>query len=180
MAGDAPRTPSAPVERHFVTFYSPGTLFSETTTKPIAEWDPRAAIGLSEGVTERYGARPYAFRFSTRLVADPIPDGRGGTLDVESKELRHSGLHFLGGKVDDFDAVEARNDPNEETLRWNMQANRFWFVCVTLNGFKSTMPFDAEDVVVDATGEITERGDDPARVEYRARKNAERDAHYGL
>ena len=74
-------------EEHQVTFYSPGTFFPETTTKTISAWDPAEAVRLEEGTVERYGARPFGFRFSTVLTHAEIPDGRGGALKVEPKTI---------------------------------------------------------------------------------------------
>src|SRR5512135_2906984 len=54
------------MERHFVTFYSPGTMVAEQTVKPIDSWDVEATIEMARSITERHNARPYAFRFSTR------------------------------------------------------------------------------------------------------------------
>lgn len=154
-------------EKHFVIFSSPGTFVSESTTKEIAEWDPRAAVAMAEKIVERYNARSYGFTFETRLVADPIPDGRGGTLNVESRKLRESGTYFLGGKLETYDEVLARNEDREDILRGNMRGNGHWIVCVTTNGFRSTMPFGEKDFMVDAAGAIIERGDDPKHAAYR-------------
>lgn len=156
-----------PTRKHFVTFLSPGTFVSETTAKPIDAWDPVQAVKMAEAIVERHGARPYGFYFATFLVADPIPDGEGGTLDVQAKEVERSGVYHLGGKVESFDEVVARNDPKEETLRQNMDWNDYAYVCTTTNSYKHTAIFDEKDVVVDATGQITERGDSPERMAYR-------------
>lgn len=165
-------------EKHYVTFLSPGTFMSEQTTKPIESWDPARAIALGEDVVERHDARPYGFVFETRLVSDPVPDGRGGHLRVESKLLERSGTHFLGGKLRTFDEVESLADPKEEILLSNMRSNEMSIVCEVRRGYKSTHPFGERDVVVDAVGRIVERGDDPARVAYRAeRARRERERH---
>ena len=48
------------IEQHFVTFYSPGTFVSETSTEPIDSWDVEKAVAMSRGIVERHGAKPYA------------------------------------------------------------------------------------------------------------------------
>lgn len=152
---------------HTVTFLSPGTFVSEETTRPIGSWDAAAASEMAAGIVERHGARPYAFYFSTLLTARDVPDGMGGLLRVEPRVLERSGLHFLGGEVLTLAEVEERNDPAEETLRSNMRWN--WpIVCETKNGFRHIAPFSEKDMVVDASGQITQRGDVESRIAYRA------------
>ena len=102
------------MKKHFVTFLSPGTFFAETTTKPIDSWDVDKAVEMARTVKERYNARPYGFRFSTR---------ERGPDDLDSKEVKTSGVYFLGGKIETLKEVEARNDPKEEILRSNMRCN---------------------------------------------------------
>lgn len=163
------------MRQHFVTFYSPGTLFAESSDKPISAWDTAEACRLAAGIVERYGATPYAFRFETRIVADPIPDGEGGALVVQQKKVTESGRHYLGGKVRSFDDVPDTKENG--VLRDNMRSNRWWYVVSGVAKWAWTQPLEAEDVVVDpGTGEIVERGDQKDRVEYRKRKDAEREA----
>src|SRR5580765_847001 len=102
------------MQQNFVTFYSPGTLFPEETTKPIDSWDVDKAIEMARTITERHSAKPYGFRFITR--------GRG-ERDLDSKVTNTSGVYYLGGKVLTLADVEARNDPKEEILRNNMRFN---------------------------------------------------------
>lgn len=128
------------MEKHFVTFYSPGTFLAETTEKPIDSWDVDAAQKMAHDIVERYGATPYAFRFSTR--------GRGPN-DLDSRELKKSCLYHLGGKVETLAEVEARNDPKEEILRSNMRSNRYDKVVTNDNSWRSTQPLGADDVVLD-------------------------------
>lgn len=154
-------------KKNFVEFLSPGTLFTETTTKPIESWDPVLAAKMAKKIKERHGARPYGFRFEERIVADPIDDGEGGLLSVEQKTTRTSGTYFLTGKVETYDDVVRRADPRERILRSNMRCNDYALVVSNTNSYLSTHPFDKEDFVVDADGNITERGDAPHWVEYR-------------
>lgn len=153
--------------QHFVTFYSPGTLFAEQTTKPIENWDAPLAVKMSEGVEERYGAIPYGFQFDTRIVSDPVSDGEGGTLDVEPKTIATSGMYFIDARLETLDQIEARHDPRENILRGNMRCNGYPIVAVSERRWRSTQPFRETDFVVDAKGNIVERGDDPRHVAYR-------------
>ena len=159
---------SAPRMAEFVTFVSPGTFFAETTTLPIASRDLSLAVKMSRKITERYGSRPYGFRFETRIVADPIPDGCGGSLAVEPKTVDTSSMHFLGGKVETFADVERRADPKESILCGNMSGNGMWIVVTTTSPYRSTCEFKPADVVVNDRGEIVKRGDSAERVAYRA------------
>lgn len=166
------------MRKHQVTFYSPGTLFSESSSYDIDSWDTAKAVELAEKVRERYNAKPYGFTFETLLVHDDIPDGEGGVFHVESKRVEKSGVYFLGGKLETYDDVIARKDPKEDILQSNMRCNEYWIVCINTNSYKSTLPFDEKDRIVDARGQIIERGDDPKYVAYRAEQAAKRDAQY--
>lgn len=101
-------------EQDFVTFYSPGTLVAEQTRKPIESWDIPAACRMAKLIVERYGARPFAFVFSTDILAEDIDDGRGGKLRVEPKEIKLSGYHHLGGVIRTLADVERDNKPDED------------------------------------------------------------------
>lgn len=128
------------MKKHFVTFYSPGTLFSETTTLPIAEWTVDTACHLACDIVERHGATPYGFRFSTR---------ERGPEDLDSKETAMSALYFLGGKVETLAEIVDRNDPSEEILRSNMRNNEIDRVLVNGNSWKITLPLGPNDVVLE-------------------------------
>jgi len=155
-------------EKSFVTFYSPGTLFSEITTKPIDSWNREKAVQMAKGIEERHGATPYGFRFENRLVAEDIPDGRGGTMRVEPKTTAESGMHFLGGKLRTYDEVKADNKDGESILRTNMLCNGWAIVLTNTNSYLSTLPFEANDCIVDReTGEIVGTGSEDELIEYR-------------
>lgn len=140
-------------EVHYVTFYSPGTLFSETTAKPIHAWDAELAVAMSRTIVERYGARPYGFRFTTNVEAAPVQSDRG-PLAVEPKQIAKSGMHFIGGTVLTTADVVARADPADEILLFNMRCNGYGRVIEIVNGYRTTQVMEDKDVVVDENGRI--------------------------
>lgn len=102
------------MEKHFVTFNSPGTFFAEQTTLPIESWDTDKATEMARGVRERYGATPYGFFFTTRAR---------GEEDLDSKVVATSCFYFLGGKVYTVEELERLEDPKYDTLIRNMRCN---------------------------------------------------------
>lgn len=120
----------------------PGTFTAETDTKPIDEWDVEKAVEMARGIVQRYNARPYGFRFTTR--------GRGDA-DLDSKEIARSGLYYLGGKIETLAEVEARNDPQESILRSNMRINGYDRIVVNTNSWKWTQPLRDGDTVLDVS-----------------------------
>ena len=102
------------VTRHFVTFLSPGSFFSEETQMEIDSWDVEQAAQMASGIVERHGATPYGFRFSTRSR---------GPEDLDSHVNAKSGIHYFKGRIETRAEVEARNDPDEKILHFNMRAN---------------------------------------------------------
>lgn len=128
------------MEKHFVTFFSPGTFVHETTEQPIDAWDIEKAKDLAHGIVERYGATPFAFQFSTRTRG---PD------DLDSKVTAKSPNYYLGGKIETLAEVEARNDPKEEILRSNMRGNGYGEILVNTNSWKVVVPFRDGDVLLD-------------------------------
>lgn len=127
------------MEAHFVTFYSPGTLVAETTTKPIGAWNVDDAVAMAALITERHGAKPYGFRFTTRARSDS---------DLDSKEVQKSPMHYIGGKVETLAEVEARDDPKEVILRGNMRGNGWDRIWTATEGWRWTQPLEADDIVI--------------------------------
>lgn len=128
------------MEKHFVTFYSPGTFVAEQTIQDIDAWDTSAAMAMAASISERYNAKPYGFRFSTRTRG---PD------DLDSVVSSTSPMYYLPHcKVETLEEIEARNDPKESILRANMRGNGYDRIVVTTEGWKWTQPLSANDVVL--------------------------------
>ena len=125
--------------KHFVTFESPGTFVHETTTKPIDSWSLSEAVKMSSDISERHGAKPFAFYFTIRKRRDD---------ELDSKLVKTSGRYFLGGKVETYDEVMKRNAPNEDILRSNMRGNNIKRIAIVTNGYKSTHQLDDNDMVI--------------------------------
>jgi len=163
------------MRRHYVVYSSPGTFVDEETSREVAAWDVEAAAAGAADVTERHGAKPYGFQFVTVLVADPIPDGEGGTLAVEPREVARSGMHFLGGTLLTLDSIRQRADPRDSILISNMEGNDWPVVVENNNSWRTVRPFGEEDCIV-VDGRVVRCGDEPKLVEYRRRKIEERRA----
>ncbi len=165
-----------PEKKIFAEYFSPGTMFAETSTRALDKGSVKEAISLSKKVSERHGATPYAFDIVTKLVADPIDDGQGGTMKVFPKEIGRKGRYYLGGEVITYDQVIAREGAGS-IWAMNMRGNRDPVSVQNTNSYKSTQIFREQDVIVDVeTGAILVRGDDSELVQYRTVKIAEWDA----
>ena len=156
--------------RHEVTFYSPGTLFDESTTVPIGGWDVALAVSMAGDIVGRYGSRPYAFSFRTYAP--------GGGLDAAHMTGTGSGRHHICGVVRTLDEVVAENKSDEEILRSNMVDNGWDVIVDTATWYRHTAVFGPTDVVVDRAGEIIRRGDDADLVAFRIKMAAARERRH--
>jgi hypothetical protein len=127
------------MKKHFVVFYSPGTFMAETTEKEIPSWDTALAKKMAEGITERYGATPYAFRFFTRAR---------GPKDLDSKVVKKSPTYYINCKVETLREIEKRGDPKESILISNMCCNGWKKVVTTTKGWRWTQPLEKDDIVL--------------------------------
>ena len=128
------------MKKHYVIFYSPGTLVAETTTKEIEKWDIVKAVKMAEAIEERYGAKPYGFQFSTK---------KRGFRDFDSKETKRSSMYYLGGKIYTLEELKAQNDPDNRILISNMERNGYARVVINNNSYEWTQPLDEGDMVLD-------------------------------
>lgn len=127
------------MEKHFVTFYSPGTFVAETSEKPIESWNVDIAMEMAREIIERYDATPYAFIFTTRAR---------GPADLDSKIVKRSGRYFLGGTVRTLKEVQRDNLPDEHILLRNMECNGYKRVITNKNSWEWKQPLEEGDCVL--------------------------------
>lgn len=142
-------------EKHFVVFESPGTFFNESDTKPIGGWSVAVALEMASQITQRYNAKPFGFRFLTKLVSPPIDDGRGGELAVEPKIIRESGMHFINGKL--LSLADIRKHPDygaDSVLAGNMECNHWPYVVETRNSYRHVTKFSPGDFIVTGDAKV--------------------------
>lgn len=130
------------VQKHFVEFVSPGTMFPETTEKEIDFWDVEKAQKMAEKIEERHGATPYAFRFKTRSR---------GEEDLDSKVTKTSRFYYLNAVVMTLEEVKARKSKDDKILISNMEINHFNKIVTNgpnSKGYRFHLPFEAGDVIL--------------------------------
>lgn len=128
------------MEQHFVNYYSPGTMVSETSSRPIDSWDSEKAIEMVKDIQERHGATPYGFKFTTRSRRDD---------DLDSSESASSGMYYLGGVVETLKEVRAKNNPDDRILISNMECNGYDKIITNCNSYRFTTYFTEDDVLLD-------------------------------
>ena len=127
------------MQKHYVTFYSPGTIVPETDTHEVDSWNVNAAVEMSYEINQRHGARPYGFRFTTR---------ERGPDDFDSKVTATSGTYYLGGEVMTLEQVRAKKRSGDATLITNMKINNIERVIENCNSWRSVTEFKDGDVVL--------------------------------
>ena len=107
-----------------VTYFSPGTLFSEMNTKEFSCGNLELLLptikSYAEEITQRYGAKPYGFK-------------------IEGLE----GTYYIKGTIKTFHQVVQENFGKSDTiLIRNMRINKCTHVIVGNSPYQFSMPFD--------------------------------------
>ena len=131
------------MHKHFVTFYSPGTIMTETTERSIDTWNITKAMALAKSILERHGAWPYGFRFTTRART---------TKKLDSKVVNTSACHFINCRLRTRAQVDKDNLPDEEILRANLHQNKITHIAQTIMGWRSSLPLRPGDTIWNADG----------------------------
>jgi len=127
------------VAANFVTFLSPGTFVHESTTKPIKSWNVNEASQMAHKITERHGAIPFGFYFTTRERTE---------TDLDSKQTKQSATYYIGSRIMTLSDVK-REMPDKKILIGNMQGNNIERVLVNNNSWQTIVPFGKDDVLLD-------------------------------
>jgi hypothetical protein len=128
--------------KHSVTFYSPGTLFDESTDKDIDKWDVDKAVEMARKVTERYNAKPFGFQFFTEELKKQKNGETRYTVIKESK------MYYLGGTILTLADIKARKDKKDDILISNMEGNDIKTIIQNDNSWRITRPFDSKKDVL--------------------------------
>ena len=115
-------------QKHYVTFYSPGSFVSETTTKEIDTWSVDLAVRMAKEIKERHRATPYGFTFKTMESDGWSP-----------KTVKESGMYYLGGTLKRL--IDIPDTKENSILRDNMIFNNYEYVIENTNSWKITLPF---------------------------------------
>lgn len=130
--------------KHMVTFWLPGSFFSEDTAAEIPERTIAAAVAVAPDAA-------YAFQFFDSPVVDFEFDAeRFAVLPVPQNK---SGTYYLGGQVYTLDEVKGML-PAENTLIGNMEGNGWPVVIKSPNG--RWFPFEPGDQLVPMTEPVTD------------------------
>src|SRR5690242_8622300 len=95
---------------------------------------------IARDIRERYDARPYGFRFSTR---------ERGEDDLDPKVTAESNLYYLGGTIETLAEVKARATADDRILIANMEGNGYDRIITNNNSWRWTQPFKSDDVVLE-------------------------------
>jgi hypothetical protein len=92
-----------------------------------------------EIVKERYGARPFGFRFITR--------GRDKNA-LDSKVIKESKMYYLGGIIKTLKEIKSEGNPDNDILISNMRCNGYDRIIENTNSYRWTAPLREGDVVL--------------------------------
>lgn len=143
------------VIKHYATFYSPGTFMPESSTVEFPSIDLKAIAKKAEGISERYGAKPFGFRVETQEYEKIEKDGK--VFKTDTKTTFSSGMYYLTGRV--LTLKDVPDTEENSILRSNMESNKK--VCVeNTNSYRHTTFFNKEDKIIDWNGNVIAKGKD--------------------
>jgi len=116
--------------KHYVEYYYPGSFFSETSVKEIAQRDVSKIVIPDDA---------FGFKFFDRVHAEI--DG----VELQSKRLNISQMHFYGGRIMSIEDVR-RECPDDRILLANMEYSGWKNIIVCRTG--NTQPFRDGDVFI--------------------------------
>ncbi len=123
-----------PIRKTYVEFQYPGLLFSNISTQEVETRD-----------TSKLDMPKNAFAFNFFDIISMTIEVDGELVELESKRIHKSNLHYYGGKV--YTAQEIRRKfPQEKTLISNMRINGYKKVIKCRTG--NWQPLEKDDVFI--------------------------------
>jgi len=122
------------LEKHFVSFYSPGSFSCEFITEEIDRWDVKKACERAKALKKECGMTPIAFDFRTRRREDD---------ELDSKLVKKSPIYHINGKIIDISQVK------DEDLLSAMRLGNFKSIVQTYNGIDHNEMFAEGDQILE-------------------------------
>ena len=160
-----------------VTFYSPGTFFSESNSAKFESLDFLEICKKAKEIKQRYGASPYGFIWEKIEELVNVPKVEGFEIKATPKVLDKSkGTVFITGTV-----IYSKdlNDREDSILRSNLESNNDGVGVINTNSYKFHSGFGEDDSIIDWDGKLILAGNDPDLVKYRKDLRKERKEKYG-
>lgn len=121
--------------KYYATFYAPGTFVSETETLEIENPNNyKQIIEQGKNLSFRYNAKPYCFTTHYK--------------DNHGNKTKESPRVFFGVKIRTIEDVIKDNLPDEAILRSNMISNKMKRIAEPINGYKSSIALNDDDIIV--------------------------------
>lgn len=117
--------------KHFVEYFHPGLIVSDTSTKEIPERALEYVLPL-----DKY---TFGFRFYDRETI------MSGEKELSGPKENYSMAYYVGNKKT-LQQIEDENDPKNETLLCNMKGNNYPAVVVTK--FGQHIPLQKDDIIL--------------------------------
>ena len=158
-------------DHYLVTFYSPGTFFSETSSIRLDELDINKILKKAKGTSERYNAKPYGYTWKQ------IREFFIGKEKLEKEEVldESKGYIFITGNV--IFSKDLTN-PDENIFKSNLESNAGGVGIQNFNSYKFSYFFDKNDIIIDWDGNIIRSGNDKDLIKYREEVKKQNEEKY--
>lgn len=144
-----------------VTYYSPGSFFSETNEREFENFSLKEFTEKASTITQRYGAKPYGFKVQRLEEIVDMPDG----FKCEPKIIEKAKCYyFINAEVVFSKDLDKKT---EGIFISNLENNCQGVGIISRNSYRFNYFFNKEDFIVNSSGEITRTGRDKDIMEYR-------------
>jgi len=140
-----------------VTYYSPGTLFSENSSFKFPNFNLADFASKAKEIKERHGAAPYGFVWEKCELPDVLPEVNGFKVTVHHKVLEKSGMNYITGDLVFASDLTARED---SIMKSNLESNSEGIGIINKNSWKYNGFFNKKDKIVNWAGKVVRTGED--------------------